>query len=277
MTNKYSNNINEGYSAYPYANVVENTADMIVDACENLMRGNTKGWKATNQTNTEYAINIVMSLSKNVNVMVNVRFLFTERLNGTPKGFYDATTDMIHVNLIPSTCKYEIIRDVLLHELTHKFDDMRFFGMEDDNTTPYKYHYHGDIQNGFFPNSIKRLLYILWDTHEFNAWQASVRQLKGGVKQLYSYIVECEKINDPGIWAKVGEYLTNKQDKENDLWGGESNKFNNRGPEWVKRYFIRVSKDRFEKFRKKYVRMQTRDFVNESIAIIETLINKNII
>ena len=88
-------------------------------------------------------------------------------------------------------------------------------------------------------------MYFLWDTSEFNAWQAFVNLntdlFNEHFEKIMKYLNEANEINDEETWNKVKNYLAKKI----------GSRIENKTPFWVKKYFITTSFNKLKKFIKK--------------------------
>lgn len=131
------------------------------------------------------------------------------------------------------------IFSVALHELTHAVDEMidRWTGSK------MKRYRHQVLEVDSLPICIRQLLYILWDTREFTAWQATVEN--GGidfnefVDSIQGWLNDAYRINDPEIWGNVSLYIM------------MSTGINKNSPRATKKYFIDTTYKKFKKFVKK--------------------------
>jgi hypothetical protein len=94
----------------------------------------------------------------------------------------------------------EFIKTVILHELTHVIDIII------ESATGYKTNGHQPNTNMWLPNCINMILYCLWDTSEFNAWQ-SYPDLTEFVERMMGKLEEANKIEDKETWEALGGYL----------------------------------------------------------------------
>ena len=153
------------------------------------------------------------------------------------------------------------IRSGLRHELTHAMDmrtDEWLNGFFNGSTKFHKHQINLDEYQEI-PLEFKELMYILWDTSEFNAWQSSYA-LKGGdfngfFNTMMSYLQKAYDENDPKVWAAVRAYLVSKNSVF--LFGsyfgrnkGERD-FRNTPLPAVKKYFITTTFNKLKKFIKK--------------------------
>lgn len=79
-----------------------------------------------------------------------------------------------------------------------------------------------------------------------------------GLEALKYYINQCNTINDPAIWSTVGEVLSETSEVEKQVWDVK-NRYAGKSPQWIKKYFMRVSIDKYKKFVKKVVRWKGRN------------------
>lgn len=257
-TKKRKRFLNEGYSSARYSSIISRFADQIVDMTEALKNGDARGWKRTEPNTYQSELNFPLNNEKSVGIVLN--FFADNDRKGNPTGGYDHNDDTIKLYLTPSNVTYERLYSILSHELTHKLDYDRLLDM-DDNGGAYISH-HFDIPKEKLPTCIRKVLYILWNTSEFNAWQSSYNMIKSnelkGLEALKYYIKQCGEINDPNIWATVGEVLSETSEIENQVWDVK-NKYAGKTPQWIKKYFMRVSVDKYNKFVKKVVRWKGRN------------------
>ena len=250
--------LNEGYSGARYSKVISRFADQIVDMSEALKNGDTSGWKPTGQNTYQSKLNFPLGDDKAIGIILN--FFADNNKKGNPTGGYDHSDDTIKLYLTPSNVSYDRLYEILSHELTHKLDYDRLLDM-DDNGNAYVSHFI-DAPKDKLPTCIRKVLYILWNTSEFNAWQSSYNMINTngltGLKALKYYINQCNSINDPNIWATVGEVLSETTEIEKQVWNVK-NKYAGKSPQWIKKYFMRVSNDKYNKFVKKVVRWKGRN------------------
>lgn len=255
---KHKHSLNEGYSSARYSKVISRFADQIVDMTEALKNGDVRGWKRTEPNTYQSELNFLLDNEKSVGIVLN--FFADNDRKGNPTGGYDHNDETIKLYLTPSNVTYERLYSILSHELTHKLDYDRLLDM-DDNGRAYVSH-HFDVPKEKLPTCIRKVLYILWNTSEFNAWQSSYNMIKTngltGLKALKYYISQCNSVNDPNIWATVGEVLSETSEIENQVWDVK-NKYAGKSPQWIKKYFMRVSVDKYNKFVKKVVRWKGRN------------------
>ena len=253
--------VNEGYASAKYSKVISRFADQIVDMSEALKSGDIRGWKPTGQNTYQSKLNLPLPNEKSVEIILN--FFADNNKKGNPSGGYDHSDDTIKLYLTPTNVSYDRLYNILSHELTHKLDYDRLLDM-DENGNAYVSH-HFVVPKEKLPTCIRKVLYILWDTTEFNAWQSSYDMINTngliGLKALKYYIGQCNSINDPAIWTTVGEVLSETSEIEKQVWN-VNNKYADKSPQWIKKYFMRVSVDKYKKFVKKVVRWKGRNNVD---------------
>lgn len=255
---KRKHSLNEGYSSARYSKVISRFADQIVDMTEALKNGDVRGWKRTESNTYQSKLNFPLDNEKSVGIVLN--FFADNDRKGNPTGGYDHNDDTIKLFLTPSKVTYERLYSILSHELTHKLDYDRLLDM-DENGNAYVSH-HFEVPKEKLPTCIRKVLYILWNTSEFNAWQSSYNMIKSnelkGLEALKYYIKQCGEINDTSIWTTVGEVLSETTEVEKEVWDVK-NKYSGKSPQWIKKYFMRVSIDKYNKFAKKVVRWKGRN------------------
>ena len=148
----------------------------------------------------------------------------------------------------------EDIKGIVNHEITHSIDE------KIKCISGYKTHIFQEIEkDNTIPLEIKRLLYMLWDTTEFNAWQASVEtgdySLNGFVEEMMGYLEFANSINDPKVWYNVKAYILKKEGIDIfDYSPEDANKtpvMSKNTPESFKKYFIDTCFKKIKKFIKK--------------------------
>jgi len=153
----------------------------------------------------------------------------------------------IVVNINPIV-DISILRDTLKHELTHSVDHLI------SNICNYKINRHQ--LNSFdaysnIPYEIKFIMYCLWDTTEFNAWQTSYKYASGGfnefIEQLMNYLRKANDNNDPNVWSELRYYLIEKS----SLGSSGDRDFRRSPLQAVKKYFITTSFNKLKKYIKK--------------------------
>ena len=154
---------------------------------------------------------------------------------------FDKRTIKIEL-IVSKEAKIEIIKSVLLHELTHAVDAFI------SKVTGYKANSHQPDGTFMFGREVSTILYRLWDTSEFNAWQ-SYGDLNNFVETTMECLEKANEINDTNFWEALGGYLM-----MNHLIGrgGRMSSRNMRNGARVKKYFINTSFNRLKKFIKKF-------------------------
>ena len=153
--------------------------------------------------------------------------------------------------LLNSPGSYQIVLDVcrdadfkkvfetLEHEVTHLVDELI---KECKGIKTYTFtHNHMDSNN--IPKYIKPILYLLWTTTEFNAWQAN----KGDVSKIFATIMGnlqlANNVNNEEEWSVIRDYVSSVTKKP---------ELSNKSPFDFKNYFIKTSFNRLKKMVKKY-------------------------
>jgi hypothetical protein len=120
----------------------------------------------------------------------------------------------------------------LLHEFTHVVDFITGRKKGNDGYFGYNHQIEGDSS---LPDCIVWLLYFLWDTSEFNAWQANVNSdtdlFNQHFEQIMKYLNKANEINDEKTWNNVREYLAGKM----------GSKMKNATTAWIKKYWERYT------------------------------------
>lgn len=144
--------------------------------------------------------------------------------------------------IVSKEAKPETIKSVLLHELTHAVDALI------SKVTGYKTNSHQPNDTFMFGQEVSIILYRLWDTSEFNAWQ-SYGDLNNFVETTMEYLEKANEINDTHFWEALGGYLM-----MNHLIGRgvKMSPRNMRNGARVKKYFINTSFNKLKKFIKKF-------------------------
>ena len=146
----------------------------------------------------------------------------------------------ININLeVTKTATFETIKSSFLHEITHVVDIL--IGLFKGYTS---YRHQPNSFLSVFPPSISEVIYRLWDTTEFNAWQTET-DLNDFVETIMEDLKEANKINDRQIWLVLGAYLGSANQRK-------PAKRNLRNPDRIKKYFISTSFNKLKKFIKKY-------------------------
>ena len=141
-----------------------------------------------------------------------------------------------------SDVTYNDIYVTLLHEVTHLVDDLikNQKGHKSGNF-PYT-----QMKIAEIPDCIRRILYMLWGSSEFNAWQSSYKHIAKNVditEWAIRKLREAYSINDEETWDKVKLYVALQKPNLN---------IHNKSAMEFKNYFIKTSFKLIKKMVKKY-------------------------
>ena len=155
----------------------------------------------------------------------------------TPRSLYDKNIDVI-VNFNKDG-EIPFVYRTLIHELTHVIDFI--IARNKANKNYFGYSHQDDSR---LPDCIMMVMYYIWDTSEFNAWQAYVKSdvnlLNEYFEAVMAYLNEANEINDEETWNGVKNYLAEQNPS-----------MINKTAAWIKKYFITTSFNRLKKFIKK--------------------------
>ena len=263
--------ITEGYGAVHLEDQIEKRIQPLMNWIESCNNGTCKQLTV----NDEFKINLKpyqkdgiymqQKFQKNSKVHVTYTYkpdkVYDTGVIAVTKNRYHRKLREIYIDFfIGKTADANAIRSALKHELTHAMDvrtDEWLNGFFNGTT---KFHQHQLLTNEYqeIPNELKELMYMLWDTSEFNAWQTSYSLKAGGfngfVEMIMNYLRKAESINDPKVWSAVRAYLVSKN--TNFFFGANFGQRGNRDfrrtplPA-VKKYFITTSFNKLKKFIKK--------------------------
>lgn len=145
------------------------------------------------------------------------------------------------------------IMNVLLHECTHVIDKhiQKFKG----TSSSQRVHQPGQMPK-YLPVYIQKILYMLWDTNEFNAWQVSYRNL-GDLSDYVQDLMNCLELanrnNNKLVWRMLKNHLVREQQRTTT--GGQTfvagRDLSNTPLPAIKKYFITTSFNKLKKFIKK--------------------------
>ena len=158
----------------------------------------------------------------------------------TPQDSSDKTIDvLLNIN---NEAGLPIIYRSLIHEFTHVTDFV--LGMRNGNNGYYG-HKH-QVELGYqLPPCIMYVMYYLWDTSEFSAYQAYVNSdidlFNEHFEEIMKYLNKANEINNEKTWANLRKYLAEKVDL----------KMGKRTTAWIKKYFIDTSFKLLKNFTKK--------------------------
>jgi len=239
-----------------------------IESCKN-------GTSNRMEINDEFKVNLMpfykdnmymqQKFKKNSKIKVKYTYVpdreFEGGVCGQTGSRYNSNLYIIYVNIFfGRNITPDGILQGLRHELTHAVD-MRisewrnsFFG---GKNIKYRNHQITD-EYSEIPMELKELMYVLWDTSEFNAWQTSYsikgNDFNGFVDRMMKNLKKANEINDPKIWTAVKYYLVNK----NTLFLGGGNlgtyghrDFRKSPLDAVKKYFINTCFKKLKKFIKK--------------------------
>ena len=160
-----------------------------------------------------------------------------------PRGEHTPRSRTRIMLFIPHLANENAIYSVLLHEVTHLVDDL-IKTAKGHNSHKYPV---GLMSREQLPQCIMRLLYHLWGSSEFNAWQASYatdERMKNLDEQLMSYLKEAYNLNDEDIWRKIQSFVVGRA--PNLL------RLENKSPMAFKDYFIKTSFKLIKRMVRKY-------------------------
>lgn len=149
-----------------------------------------------------------------------------------PRGEHTPRSRTRIMLFIPHLANENTIYSVLLHEVTHLVDDL-IKTAKGHNSHKYPVNL---MRREQLPQCIMRLLYHLWGSSEFNAWQASYatdERLKNLDESMLSYLREAYRINDEDVWRKVQSFVVGRAPNLSRL--------ENKSPMAFKDYFIKTS------------------------------------
>lgn len=222
VINNFINNIekiNEGFSAMKNSSEIDKIVKTLL---LKYKRGNSN--KVSIQTNID-----------GLPIYITLKFTNNEGIQG---GFYNGTINIIaqygtSVNLIKQT---------LEHEITHLLDKNI---QSNTSYKAYKHQYNNFPEN--LNENIAEILYSLWDTSEFNAWQTSRFDPQKVTDAFVERLKELEVDNDIETWQVLKDYFI-------DVFGKD--KWTNKPLTSVKKYFLKISYDRIKKFSEKLNRIK---------------------
>ena len=158
----------------------------------------------------------------------------------TPKSLDDKNIEVIlNVN---KDAELPFIYRALTHEFTHVID---FITSRKKGKDSY-FGYQHQMELGYeIPSCIMKVMYLLWDNSEFNAWQTNVNNNTDLFNEHFEEIMNClnkaNEINDERTWNNVRKYLADKVKQS----------LSNKTSMWIKKYFIDTSFKLLKKFTKK--------------------------
>ena len=158
----------------------------------------------------------------------------------TPQSLNDKNIEVI-LN-INKDAELPFIYRALVHEFTHVIDFIN--GIKNGNDTYFGYKHQMELGYAI-PVCIMKVMYLLWDNSEFNAWQANVNNNTDLFNEHFEEIMKClnkaNEIDDENTWNNVKNYLVGKI----------GSRIENKTPAGVKKYFIDTSLKLLDKFTKK--------------------------
>lgn len=143
---------------------------------------------------------------------------------------------------VPHDAKWEDVYTTLLHEVTHLVDDL-IKNCKGHNAPTYPYK---QMELANIPDCVRRILYMLWSNTEFNAWQATYKQVIGNAdvtEWAIRKLKEANEINDEDVWNNVRLYVSMHNPTSN---------INNKSAMAFKDYFIKTSFKLIKKMVRKY-------------------------
>lgn len=143
---------------------------------------------------------------------------------------------------VPFNATYQDIYTTLQHETTHLIDDII---QECKGYKSYVYP-NQQMEDARLPKYARMLLYSLWTNTEFNAWQASYKQVAGEkdwLDVLMSYLDEAYKSNNIAEWSAIQQFVALKT---------KSKKIQGKSIAVFKDYFIKTTFKKLKKMVKKY-------------------------
>lgn len=132
----------------------------------------------------------------------------------------------------------EKIKSVLLHEITHVFDGVISIFT---NSKSHRHQPGGELD--VLPRCISDVLYRLWDTTEFNAWQ-TFYDFNRFVEDIMVRLEDANEINNDLVWYMFGLYLTKNKVRIPNSYI--------RNAKRLKKYFLDTSFRQLKKYIKKY-------------------------
>lgn len=148
-----------------------------------------------------------------------------------------------HIEVYPvSGSVWNDVYTALLHEVTHLVDDL-IKNCKNHNAPTYP---NRQMKLVGIPECIKMLLYMLWSNTEFNAWQASYKQVMGNMditEFMLDLLRKCSEINDEEVWDKVRMFVGTHH---------VMSSIYQKSPSGFKNYFIKTSFKLIKKMIKKY-------------------------
>ena len=268
--------LTEGYSARHIDDQIQKRIQPLMQWVENCRNGNDNRMIVNDEFKVNlkpfYKDNVYMQQKFQKNSKIKVKYIFTPDreyeggICGRTGSRYNTNLYNIYIELfLGSNITPDSLLQGLRHELTHAID-MRisewknsFFG---GGNIKYRNHQINDSEYQEIPMELKLLMYVLWDTAEFNAWQSSYG-VKGGdfngfIEKMMGYLEKANSINDPEVWNAVRYYLVNKNAlfPPGFIAGGSFGTYGHRdfrrSPlDAVKKYFIDTSFKKLKKFIKK--------------------------
>lgn len=262
----------EGYSSRHIDDQIQKRIQPLMKWIENCKNGTCNNF----QLNDVFKVNLKPFLRGNMymqkkfqsNSKINVKYFYTPNRE-YEGGVCGRTISKFSPNLYNIFIEIYIGNNVTLdgllqglrHELTHAID-MRiaewgnsFFG---GKNIKYRNHQIDNTTYTEIPMELKQIMYVLWDTSEFNAWQSSY-SIKGGdfngfVETMMRYLEKANEIDDLDVWNAVRYYLVNKNALILDFgvvstYGHRD--FRRSPLSAVKKYFIDTSFKKLKKFIKK--------------------------
>ena len=169
---------------------------------------------------------------------------------------------------VSSNTTYDRIFYAMLHEVTHSVDKLMKDYMDSwtgarigSDGKPHSigkyrgYHHQVREENGL-PTWMQYIMYYLWDTAEFTAYQSNYQSVYGDlstfVERLMELLEKAQQCNDPEIWEDFKDYFTttNSLPTFGDTPVQDPHKKDFRNVSWknAKKYFIKTSFNKLKKF-----------------------------
>ena len=205
-----------------------------------------------------------------IKIPITVRFNPNKEVPLNVNGdFFKHKSDQAYASLrillnIGASATYEDILSSLEHETTHAIDYKikewrNSFFSKKSIRTDREHKFKGMEDYDGIPKDLQDIMYMLWDTSEFNARQSSYNIAGGNLTKFVDVVMKkLEYANsipaNSEIWNEIRYYLVNKRQYTvgGILLAHENQRDFRKSPlEAVKNYFITVSFNKLKKFIKK--------------------------
>jgi hypothetical protein len=157
------------------------------------------------------------------------------------ESFYDVYEPVVECYFGSNTTENDIF-DCIIHELSHAVDSLI---LNEKPNIIHHTHQKKQMVDYNLPQCIQDLLYILWDTTEFNAWQTTYHRVGGDFNEFFETMMynleKAYEIDDNNVWSSLRYYLISR--------GME--KFKTVQLSSIKKYFINTTFKKLKKFIKK--------------------------